>query len=306
MAAEAYALLALVPLVGGAAVARLSGPVSRRSEPAVATVLLTTLALTVALVTGLMLCLIGIVGLAQLPLLAGLGHWSPEAMRAQIAIDPVACLAGGVVATCLLASACLQLARVRERMREASAVAAAVPATRELAVVSDDSAFAFAVPGRPARVVVSDGLLARLTAVQRRVLLAHEFAHLRHRHHLYVRLGRLAAAANPLMRPVARAIELTVERWADETAVREVGDRNAVAGALAAAAFAAPRTPAPEGTLAGAQSHLPDRVASLLRPRASRSVVMGVAVATVVLACWAAGLLVIGHVHGLMELAEPV
>ncbi len=70
--------LAAVPIVIGGSAAMLGGRASRRLSPAAATVLLTALALTVALVTGLLLCLAGVVALAQLPPLSGFGHWTPH------------------------------------------------------------------------------------------------------------------------------------------------------------------------------------------------------------------------------------
>jgi beta-lactamase regulating signal transducer with metallopeptidase domain len=146
-------------------------------------------------------------------------------------------------------------------------------------------------------------MLARLTPLQRRIMLAHEAAHLRLRHHHYVQLGRLAAAANPLLRPVSSAIDLAVERWADEDAAREAGDRTATAHALLAAASAGPAGPQPGGALHAAQAHLPDRLACLLRRPAPHRLLATVLLVAAVTA-WAAGCLLTGHVHALLELAE--
>ena len=41
---------------------------------------------------------------------------------------------------------------------------------------------------------------------ERAVLLAHEAAHLIGRHHLYLQVAELAAAANPLLRPAASSL----------------------------------------------------------------------------------------------------
>ncbi|MEO5610358.1 MAG: hypothetical protein ABIQ61_00325, partial [Ornithinibacter sp.] len=78
-----------------------------------------------------------------------------------------------------------------------------------------------------------------LPAAERRVLLAHEAAHLSHRHHLYIQAAELSAAANPLLRPLARAVGAAVERWADEAAAQAVGERSVVARAVARASLAA-------------------------------------------------------------------
>jgi hypothetical protein len=61
-------------------------------------------------------------------------------------------------------------------------------------------------------------------------------AHLSCSHHLFVAVAYLAAVTNPLLRPVAAAVEYTTERWADECAASAVGDRHLVARTIAKAA----------------------------------------------------------------------
>jgi beta-lactamase regulating signal transducer with metallopeptidase domain len=77
-----------------------------------------------------------------------------------------------------------------------------------------------------------------LDAAERRVLLAHEAAHLRHRHHRHRALAGLIAAANPLLVTLPGAIHHLTERWADEEAAA-VADRDIAARTLARAALAA-------------------------------------------------------------------
>jgi hypothetical protein len=80
---------------------------------------------------------------------------------------------------------------------------------------------AYAVPGRPAQVVVSDGLLAGLDPEEAEAVLRHERAHLRHRHHDALALaGDVEARLGwfPPARASAAALRLAVERWADEDA----------------------------------------------------------------------------------------
>ena len=110
-----------------------------------------------------------------------------------------------------------------------------------LIVVDDPRPDAYALPGMRGRVVVSTAMLRALPAAERRVLLAHEASHLRHRHHLYVLAVELSAAANPLLRRVATVVRAEVERWADEDAASDVGDRRLAARALARAALARSR-----------------------------------------------------------------
>ncbi|MFI1031491.1 M48 family metalloprotease [Streptomyces sp. NPDC020951] len=68
-------------------------------------------------------------------------------------------------------------------------------------------------------------MLGALSAEERRVLLAHERAHLAHRHARLCTAVTLAAAANPFLAPVRDAVAFLVERWADERAAGVVCDR---------------------------------------------------------------------------------
>lgn len=303
LSGPALAVLALLPLAVGATAPGLGGYAARKLPPDVAAVLLTALALTVALVSGMLLCLAAVVALAKVPGLHGLGHWSPRAVQARVPVPVAAGIAGGAIACVLLVRAGVHLARLVAQARLAAVAAASMPATEGLVVVREERPFAYAVPGRYPRIVVSTGMLGRLTPLHRRVLLAHEAAHLRHRHHYYVQLGRLAAAANPLLRPVSAAIDLAVERWADESAALEVGDRPATARALVAAASAQSARPDPGGVLPAARTHLPARVACLLDRRV-RHRLLAAALIGAAIASWIAGYLVIEHIHALMELSE--
>ncbi|MGW1986911.1 M48 family metalloprotease [Streptomyces collinus] len=79
-----------------------------------------------------------------------------------------------------------------------------IAAGGDLAVVDDPTPAAYAVLGLPGRVVVSSGMLKLLDGPERRALLAHERAHLRHRHHLFSLVLHLTAVVNPLLRPLER------------------------------------------------------------------------------------------------------
>ncbi len=132
-------------------------------------------------------------------------------------------------------------------------------------MVRDLRPHAFAVAGRPGRIVVSAAMLRALTAPQRRAMLAHERAHLHLHHSALLTLAQLAAAANPLLLPVRGAVGYLCERNADEIAAAEVGDRFVVAEALAAAALAANGS---RGTARPAFHGVSvvDRVAALVAP----------------------------------------
>lgn len=157
-------------------------------------------------------------------------------------------------------SAVRQVRALRATAREAREL----PGDGTLAVVTDDRADAYAVPGR---VVVSTGMLAALDAAGRRVLFAHEFAHLTGRHHVFRAVVRVASAANPLLWPLRGALCYATERWADEHAATAVGDRVATARVIGTVALAHRPRPAARMGIGGTRpGPVPRRVAALLRP----------------------------------------
>ncbi|MBV9160351.1 MAG: M56 family metallopeptidase [Pseudonocardiales bacterium] len=154
--------------------------------------------------------------------------------------DPVPKLIG-VTAVILLIFGAVRVARVlrarRATTRELRAVCRSC-GTGELAVVALDAPHAFAVPGRPGRILVTRGLLSVLDGDERRVVLAHERAHLRSRHHWLRAATEVCAAVNPVLIPVREAVAFLVERSADEHAAAVTGSRELVARALTKAALA--------------------------------------------------------------------
>jgi len=112
------------------------------------------------------------------------------------------------------------------------------PPDSGIEILATPKPIAYAVPGRPGHVVVSAGMLRRLAADERRVLLAHERSHLEGSHHRYLRVVHLASSAVPVLLPMRLQIRYATERWADEDAATEVGDRRLVARAIARAALA--------------------------------------------------------------------
>jgi len=182
--------------------------------------------------------------------------------------DPVPTLIG-VTATFLLIFGMVRVVRVlrtrRATHRELQAVCRAC-GTGELAVVSLDAPHAFAVPGRPGRILVTRGMLTALDGEERRVVLAHERAHLHGRHHRLRAVTEVCAAVNPLLIPVREAVAYLVERSADEYAATVTGSRELVARALAKAALAsgsAHRMPAWSVTLRFTGCKVSARVAAL-------------------------------------------
>ncbi|MFF7751483.1 M48 family metalloprotease [Streptomyces sp. NPDC007971] len=159
-------------------------------------------------------------------------------------VDPVPELVGVAagVALAVVVWRVQRTVRAERRTRRAlRRLCAEQPADTELIVAASEVPQAFAIPGRPGRILVTSAMLSALEPGERRVLLAHERAHLAHRHGPLVTAATLAAAANPLLSPVRSAVVFLVERWADEQAAAAVGDRRATARALARAALSAGR-----------------------------------------------------------------
>ena len=130
-------------------------------------------------------------------------------------------------------------------------------------VVPLDRPVAYAQTGRGGGVVVSTGMLAALQPDERRAVLAHELAHLRHRHDRFLVIGQLAGGLL-LLRPAARQLRHALERWADEDAAAALGDRVIVARAVARAALVGQAPPASQLGMMGAD--VPRRVEALLGP----------------------------------------
>ncbi|GAA3615224.1 M56 family metallopeptidase [Kineosporia mesophila] len=303
-------VLALVPVVVGANAGWSVTRPARAMPPALATVLLTVFALTVALVTGMLLCLTAYVSTVSMFPALHPADWNSPYLYRECPIPAGVGLGVGLLAALLMTRALVCVVRVAAGLRRTSSVAAGLPEVAGLSIMDDETVVAYAVPGRCSRIVVSTGLLRLLDGPGRAALLAHERAHLRHRHHVYVQLARLAAAANPLMRPVSRAVDAAVERWADACAAREIGDPVVVARAVGAAALAGAGDPAGPGlamgpgpALAAGGGDVVERVRELLEPTTRRRTV-GVRLGLMIMACWASGVVVVAWVHSVVELAE--
>lgn len=153
-----------------------------------------------------------------------------------------------VTAVALLAIALIRLERdVHLRRTTVRRLRHAGPSAGGVVVADWSEPLAVAVPGRPGEILLTTGMLRVLDADERRAVLAHERAHLAHRHHRAMLLVGAAAAINPLLRPARETVTYLVERWADEEAAAGLGDRDLVARAVARAALATAgdRAPAP-------------------------------------------------------------
>ncbi|MEV4414926.1 M48 family metalloprotease [Catellatospora sp. NPDC049609] len=201
--------------------------------------------------------------LAQTPVAGALFGWSTETVyadTAQVAWVPV-------VSSVLLAGSGAAMWRTVRRHRRTIAEARGyADGSGGVLLVPDARPQAFAVPGRPGRIVVTTGMRERLTDAQFDAVIAHERAHLDAGHHRLVALAEVAAAAHPALWWVARHVGYLVERAADEHAAAAVGSRRTVAHAIGAAALAGAHTPALGLRATGRPGVVPRRVAHLLQP----------------------------------------
>ncbi len=310
-------VLVYLPLVVPALAAMGAWPLAERLPPRTATWLLTLSAVLLATASGAVLGLLALAAAMRLPAFASLDNLSAQTMSR---IDP-APVPLGVLAAALLAATAL--GAVRAAWLRTSALVAAHRDARSLSgdgrllvIVKDEMADAYAVPGRPARIVVTSGMLDSLTEAEGEVLFAHERAHTSARHYLFTAAARLSAAANPLLRPLADAVSYSVERWADEQAALVTGSRPLAARAIAKAALATAAAQRGGGRRAhvlaaagdGAEIRrsgaVPRRVNALLcAPPRRRFMLLALAIA-VVAASGLATLDAAGDLHAMIEFAQ--
>jgi Zn-dependent protease with chaperone function len=263
--------------------------------PCIAVVGLAATALISALSMGFALSVLGLQAVAQLEPVARYGHWSATTIGSSDPLPaPMGALAGALALALLIAGTRQGWLAARE-VATASAVCRQLgPDAGGLVVLQDEHADAFTLPGLPhGRIVVSTSMFRVLDAAERRALLAHETAHLRRRHHVFVQVVDIAAAANPLLRPLRAEVRIGVERWADEYAVHCVGDRRVVARALARAGLERARTGSfldVPGALAIAETALSRRVDALMTTAPRRRPALALLLAALVLVLMAASL----------------
>jgi Zn-dependent protease with chaperone function len=315
-------LLVYLPLLISALAAVGARPLAARLEPREATWLLTAATVVLAGCSTAALALLVASAAAQVPVLAAMGHYSQPVLHRG---DPTSAVTGAVAAFVLTAAALAVAITFRCRARalaESYRRAARLPDDGTVVVVPGPAIEAYALPGSPGRIVVSGRLFESLDEAGRAALLAHERAHLAGRHHLFATVAYLAAAANPVLLPLARAVDYTVERWADEHAAHVTGDRRLVAATIGQVAMLATPVHRPAATLgivaararrASVRSRrisvawagpVPRRVAALLAPPPrTRRLLLAMAV-LVVLAAGVSALAAAWDLHALLKLAD--
>jgi Zn-dependent protease with chaperone function len=303
----------VIPLLAAAS----AGPLAGRLPPVAATWLLAGSAVALAAASSAVLGLLALTALVRIPLVGAAGKMSEQVLsRGDPASVPVA-VAAGVLLAAAAAGACRAAWRWTAALLASGRQARRLPGAGQVVVTDDEAADAYTLPGWPCRIVVTAGMMRALSHPERQVLLAHERAHASAFHYLFTTAARLAAAANPLLRPVAAAVGYTVERWADERAAAAAGDRQLAARAIARAALASAAAPArPASHAAGAlgavtgparmrrAGPVPRRVAALLGPPPRPRRLLLAAAVLLVAATGAAALEAVRDLDGLFDLAR--
>ena len=259
------AWVAVVPLLLSAVFGLAAPAIALRLPPVLGSWLLSGGAVVAAAASSASLGLLALLVFAQTPLATAQGEWSAAVLRDGGVPAPVGTLAAVVVVV-------LAVRAVRVSWRRGGAVlhayrlAAALPASGELAVLDAATHEALAVPGRPGRIVISTALLRSLDGRERRALLAHERAHLSGGHHWHQSAAALAVAVNPLLGRVPAALAQCCERWADERAAAESGRQTVADALIRAAAGALPHRAASPAVLAATAGDLAARIGALHAP----------------------------------------
>ena len=170
----------------------------------------------------------------------------------------VGAVSGGMLASLLLSGHRVgrRLRILRARHRELVDIIARHDGQRTR-VLAHPTPTAYCLPGRHARVVISQGVLDHLPDEQIQAILAHEEEHLRARHDLLVEFFTVVHLTVPpvLRREEAmREVRLLIEALADRAAVRVAGEMPTARALLTLAGSATPE--AALGSAAGASTRL--------------------------------------------------
>jgi Zn-dependent protease with chaperone function len=200
----------------------------RRLHPRTATKALAVLTLVAAGSSLLAISILAVTWAIRIPSVATMTGWCNH-LAGHRRLPPWI----GLVASATLAAVAVSLVtRCRRHFRRPRPIG-----EQAILVVPTPTPLAYSIAGGGGQIVVSAGMMQCLTGDERQALFAHERAHLRYRHHWYLWIADIASAVPPI-RPLAQLLRFNVERWADEEAAWQVGDRTIVASAIARAALA--------------------------------------------------------------------
>jgi hypothetical protein len=235
---------------------------TRHTSPTSATRVLLVLSSVVALASAATLIVLALPLFGRSDVFADQGHWS----EAVFARGSASGLAVSVLTTIALAASVVRVARERRaQMRDLAAANRfrhdVGAAEGETIVATLDEVDAVALSSGV--IVITPGLIRALDADERRAVLAHERAHLQHRHHRYRRIAALLAAANPLLRRVPDAVSYLTERWADEDAAAATSRATTAAALTGVARLTGERVERSLATIHSATVGVPERVLAL-------------------------------------------
>ena len=262
--------LLLLPLVLPFLAPMLARRTLDRLAPATALWVLTASALALAGTCVAALGALVLTGLLKLPAFAALGELvHPLRTPSDYLVLPAAMAATGVL-TVSVWTLVRSAFRQTRAFRTARTQADCRPAAGDLCVIDSPDPDAYALPGRPHRIVVTTAMVRSLGPAEREALFAHERAHNQAGHHYFLAAAEIAAHCHALRRP--RTVRLAAERAADEAAAEVTGDRRLIATAIARAALAGHASPStrPDFAPAVTTGPVPQRVAALLAPSEKR------------------------------------
>ncbi|MES9524391.1 M48 family metalloprotease, partial [Streptomyces capoamus] len=205
--------LLLLPLLLPCALPALGRRALRRLSPAVALWTVTGCAVLLAGCSLAALAVFLLIGLLRLPPFAALGELvHPLHTASAVLVVPAAVASAGALAGSgwTLVRSALRQGRA---YRSARAEVARRPPAGDLCVVDSPRPDAYALPGRPHRVVVTTAMLRSLDGPEREALLAHERAHNAGGHHIALAAAELVAPAPGPARPRSTASGAARPNW---------------------------------------------------------------------------------------------
>ena len=211
------------PLLVTLGVAALVTSAHRRLPPRLATRFVTIALVLVAVAALPTALVVAVAFLAHAPVVGVGFQWCAQALGlhssipAWIGFPVLGLLAAGVVRT-------IRLVRQHSALRFDEA--------HPIQITHSHKPYAVTLPGRAGQIVISTAMVELLDDDERRIVVAHEEAHARYRHDRYLLTAELAAAVLPPLRALARRVNYSIERWADEAAAAACGDRQLVAVTL--------------------------------------------------------------------------
>lgn len=244
-----------LPLVAAVVLLVCAGPVLDRLRPGVAARVTGVLTASVVVAAFPTLWIMGLSGVAHTGLRNPIIDWSHHLLPDHEPFGAIVGL-GSLVAAILGTRRAVRVLRDHRRLR--------CTETSPIEFVDSDAVFAYTLPGPAGTIAISDGLIESLDDVELGVVVAHERAHVRHRHDRFKLLALLAGAFFPAVRPATRRLDFYLERWADEDAVSTTEvPRQLVARTIAKVALAGS---VPAGALGVADHGLAARTTALIDP----------------------------------------